>query len=112
MPKLHRLSAFLLVALTLIGCASHPTQAPAASPAYRLVKGVPLGAPDRWASVVFDATSKRVYVAHGDRVTVLDGASDTVIGNVEGFAGGTHGVRDRACQLMPRQGAGKSCRSK
>ena len=43
--------------------------------AYRLVATVPLGAPDRWDYVVADPATARVYVAHGDRVTVLDAAS-------------------------------------
>jgi YVTN family beta-propeller protein len=41
---------------------------------------------------VFDPDSKRVYVAHGDRITVVDGRSGAVIGTVEGMPGGTHGV--------------------
>jgi len=35
--------------------------------------------------VVFDAGSHRVYVAHGDRVTVVDGRDGTIVGQVEGF---------------------------
>lgn len=61
-------------------------------PSYRLVREVPLGAPDRYDYVVFDADSGRVYVAHEDRVSVIDGKSGAVIGAVEGIPGGTHGV--------------------
>jgi len=92
MPKPRHLAAILSVAISLIGCASHPIQSPAVGPAYRLVKSVPLGAPDRWDALAFDPASKRVYVAHGDRVTVLDGITGAIIGNVKGFDGGTHGV--------------------
>jgi YVTN family beta-propeller protein len=53
---------------------------------------VPLGAPDRWDYVVYDAPSHRVYVAHGDRVTVVDGQDGRIVGQVEGLAGGTHGI--------------------
>lgn len=63
-----------------------------AAPAYRLVKTVPLGAPDRWDYVVSDATSGRVYVAHGDRLTVVNAASGAIVGSVEGMPGGTHGI--------------------
>jgi YVTN family beta-propeller protein len=63
-----------------------------ASPAYVLTKSVPLGAPDRWDYTVFDAGSGRVYVAHGDKVAVVDGRSGELIGQVEGVAGGTHGT--------------------
>ena len=59
---------------------------------YQLIKSVPLGAPDRWDYVVFDSPSHRVYVAHGDHVTVVDGRSGDVLGQVEGLAGGTHGI--------------------
>jgi YVTN family beta-propeller protein len=62
------------------------------APNYRVVRTVALGAPDRWDYVVFDAASHRVYVAHGDRVTVVDGRDGTIVGQVEGFSGGTHGV--------------------
>jgi DNA-binding beta-propeller fold protein YncE len=32
------------------------------------------------------------YVSHGDRVTVVDGRSGAILGNVEGMPGGTHGI--------------------
>jgi DNA-binding beta-propeller fold protein YncE len=33
-----------------------------------------------------------VFIAHGDRVTVVDGRDGTILGNIEGMPGGTHGV--------------------
>jgi YVTN family beta-propeller protein len=62
------------------------------APRYEVTKTVSLGAPDHWDYVVVDADTHRVYVAHGDRVTVVDGQSGALLGQVEGFAGGTHGV--------------------
>jgi YVTN family beta-propeller protein len=59
---------------------------------YHISKVVPLGAPDRWDYVEFDRVTHRVYVAHGDRVTVVDGRSGQVVGNVLGMPGGTHGI--------------------
>lgn len=59
---------------------------------YTVTKSVPLGAPDRWDYVLFDPESHRVYVAHGDRVTVVDGQSGALIGQIEGYPGGTHGI--------------------
>jgi len=41
---------------------------------------------------VFDPFSKRVYVAHGDQVTVVDGVKGDIVGKVTGFPGGTHGI--------------------
>src|ERR1700744_3516799 len=61
-------------------------------PAYPPGQSLPLGAPDRWDYVVFDKASGRVYVAHGDRVAVVDGKAGTLIGQVEGIPGGTHGT--------------------
>jgi YVTN family beta-propeller protein len=62
------------------------------APRYRISKSVPLGAPDRWDYVAFDPASHRVFVAHGDRVTVADGRDGTIIGNVIGLSGSTHGI--------------------
>ena len=59
---------------------------------YRLTRSVSLGAPDRWDYVVYDRPSHRVYIAHGDHLTVVDGRSGRVIGQVEGMPGGTHGI--------------------
>jgi len=75
----------------VIGCLALAAPA-AAAPAYVLTKSTPLGAPDRWDYVVFDAPTERVYVAHSDRVAVLDAASGALIGQVQGIAGGTHGI--------------------
>ena len=70
-----------------------PSQAETApAPSYTVTKAVPLGAPDRWDYVVFDPDSHRVYVAHGDRVAVVDGHDGTVLGEVDGVPGGTHGI--------------------
>ena len=59
---------------------------------YHLTHSVRLGAPDRWDYVVYDAPSHRVYVAHGDRLSVVDGRSGRVLGAVKGMPGGTHGI--------------------
>jgi DNA-binding beta-propeller fold protein YncE len=63
-----------------------------AGPAYTLTKTVPLGAPDRWDYVVFNGLTHHVFVAHGDKVAVLDAQSGELIGQVEGITGGTHGT--------------------
>lgn len=63
-------------------------QAPAG---YKVVKEVALGAPDRWDYVVYDAPSQRVYVAHSDRISVVDGKDGKLIGDVTGVAN-THGI--------------------
>lgn len=62
------------------------------APAYRIAKEVALGAPDRWDYVVYDGAQDRIFVAHSDKVTVVDNKTGTVVGAVEGMPGGTHGV--------------------
>ncbi len=59
---------------------------------YRITLRVRLGAPDRWDYVVYDSPSHRVYVAHGDRVTVVDGRSGRIVGQINTIPGGTHGI--------------------
>ena len=62
-----------------------------AEPAYTLAASLKLGAPDRWDYVVFDPAMQRVYVAHGNAVTVVDAASLTIAGSLEGLDG-AHGT--------------------
>ena len=59
---------------------------------YRLAATVPLGAPDKWDYAVYDPEDGRLYVAHSDRLDVVDGARARVIGSVLGVPGGTHGT--------------------
>jgi YVTN family beta-propeller protein len=64
----------------------------AQAPAYHVTKTVALGAPDRWDYLVYDGPTHRLYVSHGDRLTVLDGRDGSVLGEVQGMPGGTHGI--------------------
>ncbi len=84
MKHLPVVTAFLLIASATAGIAQTPT--------YKVTNKVALGSPDRWDYLVYDQPSHRLYVAHGDRVAVLDGRTGKVIGNVEGMPGGTHGI--------------------
>ncbi len=61
-------------------------------PRYQVTKTVVLGSPERWDYLTFDPRSHRVFVSHGDRVTVVDGHDGTIVGQIEGFPGGTHGI--------------------
>jgi len=80
-------SLLICLAVVLAAGVSH-----AGEVGYQIARTVVLGAPDRWDYVYFDAGSHRVYAAHGDRVTVVDGRDGTIVGQVEGFPGGTHGI--------------------
>jgi YVTN family beta-propeller protein len=83
---------FIVTAALFAPNAAVTAASPPEAPHYHISKAVPLGPPDPWDYVVFDPDSHRVYVAHGDRVTVVDGESGAVIGTVEGMPGGTHGI--------------------
>lgn len=74
--------------------ASGPVDAGANAPArnWTVSKTVALGAPDRWDYLTFDPDTNRLYVSHGDRVTVVDGRTGSLLGNVTGMPGGTHGI--------------------
>ena len=84
------LRLFLLAALIMIstGLPAHADPLPS----YTLAKTLPLGAPDRWDYLVFDGATRRVYLAHGSTLSVVDAASGELVGQVEGIAGGTHGT--------------------
>ncbi len=73
---------FLLLTAALLGGA--------AAPAYTVTKTVPLGAPDRWDYVSFDAKSHRVFVAHADHTDVVDATTGQVVGKLAGLDG-AHG---------------------
>jgi DNA-binding beta-propeller fold protein YncE len=77
----------MLTAALLGLCASSAL----AAPAYKPAGSVPLGDPAFWDYTVVDASTGRVYVAHADRVAVIDGRAGKLIGNVEPIPGGTHG---------------------
>ncbi|HTT82717.1 MAG TPA: DUF5074 domain-containing protein [Rhizomicrobium sp.] len=66
--------------------------AKAEAPSYAITRTIPLGAPDRWDYLTFDAPSGRLYISHGDRVTVVDGKSGAILGQVATLPGGTHGI--------------------
>jgi YVTN family beta-propeller protein len=85
--------AIVSAAALLAMCAIPPARAAeGAAPGYRMTKTVALGAGERWDYVIFDPAGKRVYVAHGDHVTVVDETKDAVIGQIGTFPGGTHGI--------------------
>ena len=81
--------AAALAALSVLPVAAGSADSP---PSYRVTRTVLLGAPDRWDYVIFDGGSHRVFVAHGDHVTVVDGATGEILGQVGTFPGGTHGI--------------------
>jgi YVTN family beta-propeller protein len=88
---LRPLVRLIMAAVAIVACGAM-VPAHAAPPLYRLTKTVPLGAGQHWDFVVFSPSSKRLYVAHGDHVTVVDEQQAKVIGQIGTFPGGTHGI--------------------
>lgn len=59
---------------------------------YQLTRSVALGRPDSWDYAVYDPRSHWVFVAHGNRLTVVDGDSGRIVGQVGPIPGGPHGT--------------------
>ncbi len=61
-------------------------------PSYKITREVSLPGPPRWDFLKYSATEKRVYVAQGDRVVVVDEPTGTLVGQIGNLPGGTHGI--------------------
>jgi DNA-binding beta-propeller fold protein YncE len=58
------------------------SQAADAPGLYRISKTIALGAPERWDYLSFEPASNRVYVAHSDRIDVIDLSAGKIVGQV------------------------------
>ena len=79
-------------ALALCGVPAATLAAETRAPSYKITHTIPLGDGERWDYVTFDPSSNRLFVAHGDHVTVVDAKKGTVVGQIGTFPGGTHGI--------------------
>lgn len=84
------LAAVLWLAAATLGLA--PPASARGALTYRLVRSVALGAPERWDYAVYEPVAHRVFVAHGNRLTVIDGRSGRIVGQVGPIPGGPHGI--------------------
>ncbi len=80
----------LIGALSLLLVA--PILAASETPNYYTAKSVSVGAPDRWDYLTLDTSANRLYLAHGDRVDVVDKQSGVILGRVDPIPGGAHGI--------------------
>jgi len=71
-----------------------------ATPAYHLLKKIPLGGEGGWDYLTFDAGSGRLYISRATHVMVLGGAGGKVVGDIPDTAG-VHGIA-----LAPELGRG------
>ena len=79
-------------AVGTLGVLASLAMAATGAPTYQISRTISLGSPDSWDYVTYDESSHHVFVSHFDRVTVVDDLSGTVIGQVTGLPGGTHGI--------------------
>jgi DNA-binding beta-propeller fold protein YncE len=54
----------------------------ATGPLYKIGESVPLGSPEQWDYLTYDAGSGRLFVAHGSGIDVIDGASGKLLGKI------------------------------
>ena len=92
------LSALIAAALPLAG--AHAA-APAAANGYRMIAQYPIGGNDTGYDYLrVDAPTRRVFVAHSNRVEVLDADTGRKVGEISGMHG-VHGI-----ELIPELGKG------
>jgi signal transduction histidine kinase/DNA-binding beta-propeller fold protein YncE len=72
------IATLVLVLLSAVHPA-HGQNAPGAH-LYSVTKTIPLGQPDRWDYLTYDAASHRIYAAHGTSIDVLDAHSGALLG--------------------------------
>ncbi len=70
-----------------------------AAPSYVVSRTVPLGAPDKWDYVTYDAATRRVLVSHGDHTDVVGATDGRILGKLEGLHG-AHGQATDAAGLI------------
>ena len=80
----------VLVATSTLLCAL-PDRGQAAEAHYQLAREVSLPGDEFWDYLSFDPQSARLFVTHGSRVQVVDGATLTVVGEIPDTQG-VHGV--------------------
>jgi 4-phytase/acid phosphatase len=62
-----------------------------AQPLYQLTQTIPLPGGTKWDYLHFDSATNRLFVSHGDEVTVVDTQGGKVIGELTGLPG-SHGI--------------------
>jgi YVTN family beta-propeller protein len=77
-------SICLLLGAAAVACAH-------AAPTWTVAEHIRLGGEPRWDYLLVDSAAQRLYVAHGNRIDVVDTRSNHPAGAVEGLAG-VHGI--------------------
>jgi YVTN family beta-propeller protein len=82
MFKLFSVQGLITVSISAYCALAANSQAADAASPYRISKSISLGAPERWDYLTFEPVSNRIFVAHGDRIDVIDASSEKVVGQV------------------------------
>jgi DNA-binding beta-propeller fold protein YncE len=90
----------LAIVLASLLPATGPAAAKPAGAQYVMTRAVPLGPPEHWDFLSFDLETRRVFIAHGTELTVVDGADGRLVGRLP-KVDGAHGV-----VLAPKTGLG------
>jgi YVTN family beta-propeller protein len=77
--------------LPLLAAALLVTTENSAAAGYAVVNRWSLGPAAKWDYATFDTTRRRIFIAHGDRVIVVDSDSGEVVGEIPG-TNGVHGI--------------------
>src|ERR1700758_3713264 len=101
MPRHHQLLCAVLAAASVLVAVSAQPAPPAAAGTYRMITQFPIGGNDAGYDYLrVDAPTRRVFVAHLNRVEVLNADTGEKLGEVAGMHG-VHGI-----ELIPELGKG------
>jgi YVTN family beta-propeller protein len=99
-----QLRPLVCISALLIGGATVSIGAPEPTGGYHLLKKIPLGAaasgPEYFDYITVDPAARRLYLAHGTEVNVLDADTFAVLGNITGLK------KDHGVALVPELGRG------
>ncbi|HEY3383362.1 MAG TPA: YncE family protein [Vicinamibacterales bacterium] len=80
--KLNRIPAILVGAAIVMAALSSQVPLQAADGPYKLLKEIAVATDGGWDYLSVDSAAKRLYVAHGTKVVVIDTAKNEVVGEV------------------------------
>src|SRR5580765_8741956 len=86
-----RLGSALVTAALAISLMGALTSGAQGSSGYHILKTLPVGGDEGWDYVAVDSDARRVYLAHGTHVVVLDADSGAVVGDIPDTQG-VHGI--------------------
>jgi len=83
-------SSVLGLLLACVGLGAHPGQAADKAPQYRALGEIPVGGDTGWDYLSIDGDARRLYVAHGSHIAVIDLDAGRVVGDIPDTPG-VHG---------------------